>query len=120
MKTDDREIDGGLKIRIYTPPNYTMGSNNVGLYIHGGGWAMGDLNTDDSDCRAISKGAGVVLVAVDYTLSTEKPYPAGLNDYVQAFNWTLKNAESLGGKVGKLFIAGAPAGGGSSFGLARE
>jgi versiconal hemiacetal acetate esterase len=118
VATEDRTIEGGIKIRIYTPPGYTKGSQPIGLYIHGGGWAMGDLETDDGDCRKISKGVGVKLVSVDYRLAPQHKYPAGLNDCVAGFKWTLESAAALGGIPGKLFIAGASAGGGSSFATA--
>ncbi|KAF2669342.1 alpha/beta-hydrolase [Microthyrium microscopicum] len=118
VEVENREIEGGLKVRIYTPPNHKKGSNPICFYIHGGGWAMGDLEADDPDCRVICKRAQVVVVAVDYRLSTVAKYPAGLDDCLNAFTWTVKNSESLGGTPGKAFIAGASAGGGSSFGLA--
>jgi versiconal hemiacetal acetate esterase len=118
VSTDDRRIDSGLKVRIYTPPGYTTGSKPAGLYIHGGGWAMGDLETDDPTCRAISKLAGVVLVSIDYRLAPQHRYPAGLNDCVAAFKWTLQNAKALGGIPDRLLIAGASAGGGSAFAVA--
>jgi versiconal hemiacetal acetate esterase len=118
VKTEDRTIDGGIKTRIYTPQAYVSGSSPIGLYIHGGGWAMGDLETDDSTCRAISKDAGVVLVSVDYRLAPQYKYPTGLDDCVTAFKWTLENATSLGGIPGRVFIAGASAGGGSTFAVA--
>jgi len=117
VATEDREISKGIKIRIYTPPAYVAGKT-VGLFIHGGGWALGDLDADDGNCRAISKGAGVVLVSVDYRLAPAHPYPAPLDDCVTAFNWTVENAASLGGAAGKVFIAGASAGGGLALGTA--
>jgi versiconal hemiacetal acetate esterase len=81
---------------------------------------MGDLETDDPDCRAYAKLANVVLVSVNYRLAPQFKYPAGLDDCLEAFNWTLENAESIGGKPGKVFIIGASAGGGSSFGTALK
>jgi versiconal hemiacetal acetate esterase len=119
VKTEDREIPGGLKVRIYTPPGYS-GNKPLGIYIHGGGWAMGDLDADDAGCRAISKGVGVVLVSVEYRLAPAHPYPSGLDDCLTAFKWALKNADSLGANPEKAFIAGASAGGGSSLGLALK
>jgi versiconal hemiacetal acetate esterase len=117
VSIEDRAISNGIKVRVYTPSGYA-GGKPLGLYIHGGGWAMGDLNVDDQTCRSISKNAGVVLVSVDYRLAPANPYPAGLDDCVEAFRWTLKNATTLGGIADKAFICGASAGGGSSFGLA--
>jgi versiconal hemiacetal acetate esterase len=80
---------------------------------------MGDLDADDPNCRAISKGAGVVVVSVDYRLAPTHPYPAGLDDCLTAYKWALKNANPLGASA-DTFIAGASAGGGSTFGLALK
>jgi versiconal hemiacetal acetate esterase len=120
VKTEERTIDGDVKVRIYTPPGYVNGSKPIGVFIHGGGWAMGDLDADDATVRPMSKGAGVVIVSVDYRLAPQHPYPAGLDDLVTAFKWTIKNAEQLGGVSGKAFIGGISAGGGSAFGLALK
>ncbi|KIW09160.1 uncharacterized protein PV09_00095 [Verruconis gallopava] len=111
VATEDRTIGDGIKVRIYTPSGYAKGSKPVGMYIHGGGWAMGDLDMDDAGCRVMSKGASVVLVSVDYRLAPQHPYPAGPDDCVTAYKWILENAESLGGVAGKVFIGGASAGG---------
>lgn len=120
VATEDRILDGGLKIRIYTPRGYSTGSKPIGLYIHGGGWAMGGLETDDSTCRAISKSVSVVLVSVDYRLAPQDKYPAGLDDCIRVFKWALENATSLGGTSEQVFIAGASAGGGSTFAVALK
>jgi versiconal hemiacetal acetate esterase len=79
---------------------------------------MGDLDADDGNCRAISKGSGVVLVSVDYRLAPAHPSPAALDDCVAAFKWTFQNAASLGGTAGSVFIAGASAGANLAFGTA--
>jgi versiconal hemiacetal acetate esterase len=79
---------------------------------------MGDLDMDDAGCRVMSKGAGVKLVSVDYRLAPQHPYPAGPDDCVTAYKWTLDNAVSLGGSEGKVFIGGVSAGGGLTFGVA--
>ncbi|KAF2430457.1 hypothetical protein EJ08DRAFT_589122, partial [Tothia fuscella] len=119
VQSQDQVIPNGPRIRTYTPDNY-VGSKPLCLYIHGGGWAMGDLDADDGNCRAISKGAGVIVVSVDYRLAPTHPYPTGLDDCLTAFKWALKNVDSLGATPGKAFIAGASAGGGSTFGLALK
>lgn len=79
---------------------------------------MGDLGSDDGNCRAISKSSGVVLVSVDYRLSPAHPSPAALDNCVTAFKWILQNASSLGGTIGTAFICGASAGANLAFGTA--
>ena len=115
VSTEDKTITDGIKIRVYTPPGYEKGSKPVGLYIHGGGWAMGDLDMDDAGCRVMSKGASVVIVSVDYRLGPQHKYPAAPDDCVAAYKWTLQNTEALGGRPGKVFIGGASAGGNLTF-----
>lgn len=109
VKTEDRTIDGGLKTRIYTPEGYS-GGNPVGVYYHGGGWAMGNIDGDDAFCRSISKGGNVVLVSVEYGLAPQNNHPGLINDCFRGLQWTLDNAKVLGGIEGKIFTAGVSAG----------
>lgn len=119
VKTEDKKINNGVTIRIYTPRGYT-GGKPVFVYIHAGGWAMGDLNMDDAPCRVISKGAGVVLVSVEYRLAPAHKYPVGLDDCVTAYKWALNNVKALNCTPDQAVIGGASAGGGSAFGLALK
>ncbi len=50
VKTVDKTILEGVKVRIYSPPGY-LGNKPLGLYIHGGGWVLGDLESEDAQCR---------------------------------------------------------------------
>lgn len=109
VKTEDRTSDNGVKVRVYTPENYS-GDNPVGVYYHGGGWAMGDVEADDPLARAISKAANVVLVSVEYGLAPQNKHPGLMNDCWDAFQWTLNNAKQLGGIEGKAFTIGGSAG----------
>jgi len=122
VKHEDRTISApqghDIKIRIYTPEGYKDGSKPLGLFIHGGGWAMGDLDSDDANARVISKGAGAVIVSVDYRLAPQHKYPAAHDDCHTAFTWALSHGKELGAKEGPAFIAGASAGGGTALGLA--
>jgi len=86
--------------------------------MHGGGWAIGDLEMEDGDCRRIAKGVDVVIVAVDYRLTPKHKFPAQNEDCFAAYRWVLENAESLGGVKGKVFTIGASAGGGMALGTA--
>lgn len=119
VKTEDKTIDGGLKVRVYTPEGYA-GGKPVGVYYHGGGWAMGDIDGDDAFCRSISKGSGVVLVSVEYGLAPQNKHPGLINDCWKGFQWTLQNATELGGVGGKIFTAGVSAGGGLALGVALK
>ncbi|KAF2492441.1 hypothetical protein BU16DRAFT_564896 [Lophium mytilinum] len=117
ITTEDKVTEEGLGVRVYTPPGYA-GGKPVGVYFHGGGWAMGDIDGDDPWCRAMSKMAGVVLVSIEYGLAPANKHPGLLDDCFKGFQWTLKNAASLGGIEGKIFVAGISAGAGLALGTA--
>jgi versiconal hemiacetal acetate esterase len=119
VKTEDRDIGSGVKVRIYTPPNY-QGGKPICVYTHGGGWAMGDLDADDPWCRIISKSAGTVLVSVDYRLTPQFKHPTQVNDCFDAYLWTVKNANELGGMEDKIWVCGASAGGHLALALALK
>jgi versiconal hemiacetal acetate esterase len=119
VQSEDRTITDGLKARIYTPKGYKGGSP-VGVYFHGGGWAMGDLEADDAIVRSISKGGNVVVVSIDYGLAPQNKHPGLINDCWKGLQWTLQNAKALGGADGKIFTSGASAGAGLALGMALK
>jgi len=110
VKTEDKEITGGLKVRIYTPLGY-QGNQPVCVFYHGGGWAMGDLEGEDPQLRTISKDAGVVIVSVEYRLAPKHPYPTGLDDCVAAYHWAVENSEYLKTTPNAAITFGTSAGG---------
>jgi acetyl esterase len=63
------------------------------LYYHGGGWTIGDIETHDVLCRALSDGAGCAVFSVDYRLGPEDPFPAAFEDALAAFQWLLEKAQ---------------------------
>jgi acetyl esterase len=79
--------------------------------MHGGGWVICDLETHDTICRAISRRAGAVVVAVDYRRSPEHKFPAAIEDSEDALRWTAANAVNLGIDPARLAIVGDSAGG---------
>ena len=81
---------------------------------------MGDLDNDDASCRKIAKGGNVVLVSVDYGLAPQNKYLGLINDCFKGLQWTLSNAKALGGLEGKIFTAGASAGGHLAIALALK
>ena len=119
VKTENKKISPEVTVRIYTPPNYA-GNQVVGLYIHGGGFCMGDLDGEDGECRRYSKSVGVVLVAVDYRLAPAHRYPAGLNDCLTAYRWALEESSYLKTIPNRAFIIGASAGGGLAISTALQ
>jgi acetyl esterase len=83
----------------------------VVVYLHGGGWTIGDLQTHDEPCRALAAGTGAVVVSVDYRLAPEHPFPAAVDDAYAAACFVAGNAEDLGVDADRLVVAGDSAGG---------
>ena len=102
--------DGPLAARHYVPDE-DGGPHPLLVYYHGGGWVICDLDTHDALCRLICKHAGVQVLAVDYRLAPEHPFPAGLDDARAALRWAQENAESLGADPERIAVGGDSAGG---------
>lgn len=99
---------GEIPVRIYSPDK--DGPFPGVVYLHGGGWVICDLNTHDNICRAISKRARAVVVAVDYRLAPEHRFPASLEDCLDATLWVADNAAALHIDPRRIAIAGDSAG----------
>ena len=101
-----------VPVRVYHPHTaQTQKSLPALVYIHGGGWTIGDLDTHDVLCRSLCLQAGVVVVSVDYRMGPEHKFPAAYDDSVAAFNWTVANASALGVDAKCIAIGGDSAGG---------
>lgn len=100
---------GGVPIRIYRPD--TGDARPCLVFFHGGGWVIGDLDTHDAPCRLLAKESGCVVIAVDYRLAPEHPFPIPLDDCYRAFCWIHQNAQQLGLDPNKLAVGGDSAGG---------
>jgi acetyl esterase/lipase len=81
------------------------------LYIHGGGWTAGSLDSHRPLSARISRAAGVAVLAVHYRLAPEHPFPAGLDDCVHAYRWLRNNGPNGAAPARAIFIAGDSAGG---------
>jgi acetyl esterase/lipase len=100
---------GPLRARLYAAPAASV----AGLvYLHGGGWVAGGLDTHDGLCRRLAGRAGVKLLAIDYRLAPEHPFPAAVEDALAATCWTAKHAIELGIDPRRLGVAGDSVGAG--------
>ncbi len=111
----DLEVPGGagpLPARHYAPAEVTPGPHPLLVFLHGGGFVIGDLETHDVTCRLLCKHAGCHVLAVDYRLAPEHPWPAPVEDAVAALRWALEEgAEQLGADRERVAVGGDSAGG---------
>lgn len=98
-----------LALRLYTPVG--DGPHPVTLYFHGGGFVMGDLDSQDMIARALAEAAGTLVVSVDYRLAPEHPYPAAPRDAEAALKWVATNIADHDGDAKRIATAGDSAGG---------
>jgi acetyl esterase/lipase len=99
-----------VPVRVYRQPGDAAASPAV-VYVHGGGFIAGDLETEDIRCVRLAHDAGCVVVSVEYRLAPEHRYPAPLDDCYAALCWTTSSAPALGVDPGRIGVAGASSGG---------
>jgi acetyl esterase len=100
----------GVPVRIFEPPERRPA---VVIYLHGGGWVVGNVETHDPLCRRVANATGARVVSVDYRLAPEHPFPAPLDDATDVLAWVA--AENPGLRIG---VAGDSAGASLAAGLA--
>ncbi len=110
---------GELALRLYVPASARLEISPAIVYLHGGGWITGDLDTHDSLCRALSEASGCRVIAVDYRLAPEHLHPAALLDAAAATRWIVENAGLLKVDALRLAIAGDSAGANLAAALCR-
>jgi acetyl esterase/lipase len=120
---NDLEIagpDGGppVPVRVYAPEGEAARPRPAYLTIHGGGFVMGTIAIEHAFGVQVARALGVVVVAVEYRLAPEHPYPAGLEDCYAALGWLHAQADALDVDRERIGIGGQSAGGGLSAGLA--
>lgn len=109
----ERSIEGPvgpIGLRFYTPRGLT-GASPALMYVHGGGFMHGGLDSHDSVCRQLAEQAQVRVVAVDYRLAPEAPFPAAFEDVLAAWTWVNAHAAGIGIDPDRIAIGGDSAGG---------
>lgn len=109
--------EGKIGARFYSTPE-VGGPHPMLVFFHGGGFVLGDLDSHDGVCRSLCVHAGVDVLAVDYRLAPEHPFPAAHDDAVAAFAWAQANAADLGSDPTRIAVAGDSAGGNLAAGVA--
>ena len=118
----DRRIPGpggDIPLRVYR----SYGARGVVpavVYLHGGGFTVGDLDTHDTACRALAVRSGCVVIAVDYRLAPEHVFPAAVDDVTAAWSWVVDHADELVITPDAIGVMGDSAGGTLSAALCLE
>jgi acetyl esterase len=99
---------GELPARLYRP---VAGPAPLVVYLHGGGWTIGSLDSHDRMCRRLADGSGAAVLAIDYRLAPEHPWPASVDDTVAALRWVATAPAGLGEAPTAVAVAGDSAGG---------
>ena len=81
------------------------------IYLHGGGWMVGSIDSHDGLCRALSNAAGCAVFSVDYRLAPEHRFPAAFEDALAAHGWLVGRASELRISPERIAVAGDSAGG---------
>lgn len=113
MHVADRTVssdDGDVPVRVYRPGGVDGTVPGI-VYLHGGGFMLGDLDSSDSNAWGFAQEAGAVVVSVDYRLTPEHPYPAAFNDGYAVLSWMATNADELGIDARRIAVVGDSAGG---------
>lgn len=110
MTIEDRVVpaDPDVPVRIYRPQHAEGGI----VWLHGGGWVMGDLDTEHPWAARLALSAGAVVISVGYRVAPENRFPAALDDAYAALTWAAKHAGELGFDPGRLAVGGHSAGAG--------
>jgi acetyl esterase len=106
---EDDDADG-VSVRVYRPAG---GERAALVYLHGGGWVLGGLDSHGPLCRTLAARSGQAVVAVDYRLAPEHRYPAAVDDAWTAFRWAQERFD-------RLAVGGDSAGGHLSATVARR
>lgn len=112
---EDLSIPGdhghSVPARLYCPVARGGQPAPVLIYYHGGGWVIGDLETHDSLCAEIARTLGMTVIAIDYRLAPEHPFPAAAEDCLAATRWVAGSPKEIGHAVTGIVVAGDSAGG---------
>jgi len=113
VEARDFDLGGGgapLRSRLYVPAG-SPSSGPLMIYFHGGGWVVGSLETHDRSCRRMAASAGIRILAVDYRLAPEHPFPAAPDDALTAWQAVQTDPARFGADPGLVSVGGDSAGG---------
>ncbi|MCX4956845.1 alpha/beta hydrolase [Streptomyces virginiae] len=116
LQIEDRTVpaDPGVPVRIYRPDQ----AQGAVIWLRGGGFVFGDLETEHPWASRIAAGSGAVVISVDYRRSPEHPFPAALDDAYAVLTWAHEHAAELGVDPSRIAVGGHSAGAGISAAVA--
>lgn len=122
LRVCERHVPGpagapDVRILLYQPMQAAQPTPGL-LWLHGGGYVSGSVDTEDIRARAMAAELSCVMVSVDYRLAPETPFPGPIEDCYAALCWLHANAKELGVDASRLAVGGGSAGGGLAAALA--
>ena len=103
---------GDINLRLYTPHGAVSGGGPTFVYLHGGGWVTGSIESHDSICLRIASGSALRVLSVEYRLAPDHPFPAAIDDCEAALNWAREGQGAPHGiDAARIAIGGDSAGG---------
>ncbi|WP_343962237.1 alpha/beta hydrolase fold domain-containing protein, partial [Pseudonocardia alaniniphila] len=117
MEIEDRTVpaDPGVPVRIYRP----HGAQAAIVWLHGGGFVMGDVDTEHPWAARIAGLSGVIVISVGYRLAPEHPFPAALDDAYAVLVWAAEHAAELGIDPARIAVGGHSSGAGLAAAVAQ-
>ncbi|MDZ7689024.1 MAG: alpha/beta hydrolase [Halobacteriales archaeon] len=112
MDVEDEKVEGPngeVPVRLYEPDATAGDERPHILYMHGGGWVIGSVETHDGVCRKLADETGYPVASVDYGLAPEHPFPEGLEDCYAVLEWVAEKTTEL--NADSIVVAGDSAGG---------
>jgi acetyl esterase len=115
VTVSDHPVTGGspgsISVRVTRPTVFDDAPGPGLLFIHGGGWFQGNLDTAEVECGPMASLVPCVVVSVDYRLAPEHPFPVPLEDCIAAWSWLHAHTDELGIDPARVAVAGTSAGG---------
>jgi acetyl esterase/lipase len=110
LQIEDRTVpaDSDVAVRIYRPHQ----AQGAIVWLHGGGFVMGDLDTEQPAATRLADGSGAAVISVGYRRAPEHRFPAALDDAYAALLWTAEHAAELGVDPARIAVGGHSAGAG--------
>lgn len=105
------DLSDNYRLYIRDEASDTLQGRGLLIYLHGGGWCFGSINSCASFCSALAEASGIAILAVDYPLAPEQPYPTALNYCIEALKYATDHAAELGIDPRRISVGGDSAGG---------